>query len=400
MIHITAKARRRRTVFALVCLIVTALLTVACGADSASPATVDAGSADAPGTAGLGAAAADTPAESAGEELPTSVTVPTTEGGDQIAKPTPTTLNIQPTPTTVPAEPTSTTVIEREPTPAPKATDEPTPDDTPATPPPADPTSVEEQPVQTYPAADCIVSLSMATGWEWWCGGQPCAADDLACPTEAPGPTEACYRGLGPADGTQWSCDGVVCQPPSQPCGAVPSWVAVEPYPPFPGDPLNCVTTPCPSIDVSCDVSDSGPIEVGEMIVLSSTIQPADYGYGVELFFHHGDGFVDPRGYSEAYYEAEGIYSVELEWHSLGVSGRVYCGDVIVGSGISSEPLVNTEQYIGLTVDAATTLATSNGFTTRIVRIDDELFIVTMDFSETRLNFEIDDGFVTLVKIG
>lgn len=61
---------------------------------------------------------------------------------------------------------------------------------------------------------------------------------------------------------------------------------------------------------------------------------------------------------------------------------------------------IDTSVYIGLSEQEATELANSKGLTSRVVRIDSEEFMVTMDYSPTRLNFEIDGGKVTSVTLG
>lgn len=45
-------------------------------------------------------------------------------------------------------------------------------------------------------------------------------------------------------------------------------------------------------------------------------------------------------------------------------------------------------------------LADENALPSRIVRVDDESFGVTDDYRPDRLNFEVDDGVVTVVTLG
>lgn len=61
---------------------------------------------------------------------------------------------------------------------------------------------------------------------------------------------------------------------------------------------------------------------------------------------------------------------------------------------------IDTDIYLELSEDEAVQLAKENGLESRVVRIDDEHFPMTMDYMPTRLNFEIDNGEVTLVTIG
>ena len=63
-------------------------------------------------------------------------------------------------------------------------------------------------------------------------------------------------------------------------------------------------------------------------------------------------------------------------------------------------PDLSVDDFVGLTEDEATSLANENGLDNRIVRVDDEFFAVTRDFRPSRLNFEIDDGIVTVVTLG
>ena len=71
----------------------------------------------------------------------------------------------------------------------------------------------------------------------------------------------------------------------------------------------------------------------------------------------------------------------------------------------SSEPIqvtpdLTTDDFIGLTEQEAAAVAEENIITYRVVRIDDEFFAVTEDFNPGRLNFEIDNGVITIVTTG
>jgi len=63
-------------------------------------------------------------------------------------------------------------------------------------------------------------------------------------------------------------------------------------------------------------------------------------------------------------------------------------------------PDLSTDDFIGLSEADAGALADENSIPWRITRIDDEHRIVTMDYSPSRLNFELDDGVVTVVTLG
>ncbi len=68
------------------------------------------------------------------------------------------------------------------------------------------------------------------------------------------------------------------------------------------------------------------------------------------------------------------------------------------GSGGKAE--ADAAAYVGLTKKAAIAKADAAGTPWRIVREDDESFIVTLDYEPERLNFEIDDGTITKSTLG
>ncbi len=63
-------------------------------------------------------------------------------------------------------------------------------------------------------------------------------------------------------------------------------------------------------------------------------------------------------------------------------------------------PEISTEDFIGLTELEAAALVEENQLDARTVRIDDEFFAVTQDLIPSRLNFEFDDGVITVVTFG
>lgn len=63
-------------------------------------------------------------------------------------------------------------------------------------------------------------------------------------------------------------------------------------------------------------------------------------------------------------------------------------------------PDLTTDDFVGLSEAEATALAEENILEFRIVRVDGEWFGVTDDYRPGRLNFEIDDGVVTVVTLG
>jgi hypothetical protein len=66
-------------------------------------------------------------------------------------------------------------------------------------------------------------------------------------------------------------------------------------------------------------------------------------------------------------------------------------------SPTSTDPTV---AVIGLTVDQATTWATANGYTVRVVEVDGVGQVVTMDYKLDRINLVVAKGVVTSAKMG
>ena len=69
-------------------------------------------------------------------------------------------------------------------------------------------------------------------------------------------------------------------------------------------------------------------------------------------------------------------------------------GAVAYASKTSSDPR-DPKSYIGLTESGATSRAKQNNIDYRVVRRDNERYLVTMNMRNDRLNFEIDKGIVT-----
>lgn len=55
---------------------------------------------------------------------------------------------------------------------------------------------------------------------------------------------------------------------------------------------------------------------------------------------------------------------------------------------------------LGKTLEEATKLSKSNGFSLRVTREDDNLYIVTQELRPDRINLEIDNEKITSAKIG
>lgn len=117
------------------------------------------------------------------------------------------------------------------------------------------------------------------------------------------------------------------------------------------------------------------------------------------ISFDHGDGTIDPRSTSFAYYESTGSYDVTMAWELGGVTGSMACGTVHVVADDGPDDF-DPADYVGQILGAAQNLANANGLIARVVRIDDDWLIVTQDFRTDRVNFELDNGIVTVAKIG
>jgi hypothetical protein len=70
------------------------------------------------------------------------------------------------------------------------------------------------------------------------------------------------------------------------------------------------------------------------------------------------------------------------------------------GSRHSSTSDTSAKSYVGLTEKEAIAKAEASDTPWRITREDDETFLVTQDFVENRINFEIDNGKVTKATYG
>jgi len=133
-----------------------------------------------------------------------------------------------------------------------------------------------------------------------------------------------CLVGNGPADGFVWVCDGEIC-PRGQPRAGCPPYPITGCHPTVFGNTI-CID-PEPSPTISCTISNN-QIAVGETTVFTAVqVGPA---IPVDFVFDHGDGTLDPRPRSEAYYASPGSYVVRLRWNHAGGSGVSDCGTVTV----------------------------------------------------------------------
>jgi phosphosulfolactate synthase (CoM biosynthesis protein A) len=57
--------------------------------------------------------------------------------------------------------------------------------------------------------------------------------------------------------------------------------------------------------------------------------------------------------------------------------------------------IITEKQYVGKTLDEATKYAEEGGFEVRIVEIDGQSKMLTMDAKSNRINFRLNGGFIT-----
>jgi hypothetical protein len=57
--------------------------------------------------------------------------------------------------------------------------------------------------------------------------------------------------------------------------------------------------------------------------------------------------------------------------------------------------IITERQYVGKTIDEATKYAEEGGFEVRVVEVDGQAKMLTMDAKSNRINFRIRGGYVT-----
>ena len=57
--------------------------------------------------------------------------------------------------------------------------------------------------------------------------------------------------------------------------------------------------------------------------------------------------------------------------------------------------IITERQYVGKTLDEATKFAEEGGFEVRIVEVDGQSKMLTMDAKSNRINFRLNGGFIT-----
>ena len=278
---------------------------------------------------------------------------------------------------------------------------------------------------------DCYVGPGAADEAVWWCGGQICTigAPHYGCPTGSPTrpylrfdctisdtdiavneiitlaavhePVNVPLRfAFSHGDGTvdnrsqsqaHYEAPGVYRVTllweyfggkGSTPCGSV----VVRPV----GTPS---PTPTPVVaQIGCSVAPGRTVQVNETLTFTAFQSPANVP--VSYVFDHGDGTLDATSESHAYSAAPGFYDVRLNWAHGNQSGTTFCGTVTV------EPNFSAGDYLGRTPESAEARAANRGLTTRIVRIDDQVFPGTSDYRLDRLKVEVDANKVTNAYLG
>lgn len=371
---------------------------------------------------------------------PTSLVTPTTDPSSTATAVPPSTAIPENTATPGPAAsstPLATAALTAttRPIPTAQATAQPTATQPTATPRPATATAVPPTPTptSTWVNPDCFVGPGAADEPVWWCGGKICVVGSphYGCPSTVPAqpyvlidctisdsdievneiitltavqtPADAPVRyafshGDGTIDNTSvsrafyeapgsytvtllWQYNG---GKGSKSCGTVHVRPVNAPTP---------TVTPTPdAVQIGCSISPRRPVEVNETLTFRAFQSPANVP--VTYVFDHGDGTLDETSQSLAYYAAPGFYQVRLNWAHDGQSGTTFCGTVTV------EPNFSASDYLGRTPESADALAISRGLTTRIVRIDDQVFPGTEDYRLDRVNIEVDANIVTEAYLG
>ena len=63
--------------------------------------------------------------------------------------------------------------------------------------------------------------------------------------------------------------------------------------------------------------------------------------------------------------------------------------------GLRDNGIITERQYVGKTLDEATQFAEEGGFEVRIVEVDGQSKMLTMDAKSNRINFRVSGGFIT-----
>lgn len=215
-------------------------------------------------------------------------------------------------------------------------------------------------------------------------------------PTATPSPTETPQPTATPQPATP-----TPDRDPEPTATATPEPTTTPEVTPTPEGPPTPTPSPTPGgpdgIAVSCAANPaSKTLRVEEFITFEALQDPVSPG--LSFTFNHGDGTVNFGESSIVRYAAPGNYVVTLAWSGGEDSGTVPCG-VIEVTGVGAGTF-QPRDYVGLPESDARGLAATRVLNVRITRRDDEQFPGTADFRQDRINFEIDDGIVTVASLG
>lgn len=285
----------------------------------------------------------------------------------------------------VSAEPTTT--AEALPFPAPTSSSD-QPSSAPTEAPIATTAPIDPQPTATDIPAPTALPLPSETAEASEEATPTPTATATPTPTEEPEPT-ATPR---PATPTPSGDPTPTATATPEPTATVEPTVEGTPTPtptPTPGGPQG--------IAVQCEADPaSRSLRVEDTITFRALQEPVSPPLG--FTFNHGDGTINIGSSSIVRYAAPGNYVVTMAWSRGDESGTVPCGTIeVTGVGAGA---FQPGDYVGLGEADASALARSRTLEVRVVRRDDEQFPGTADFRRDRINFEIDNGIVSVASLG
>ncbi len=276
----------------------------------------------------------------------------------------------------VSAEPTST--VEALPFPAPTSSSDPAPTRSPV----ATTAPVEAEPTATELPAPTALPLPSATAEPT---NTPTATPT---PTETPAPT-ATPRPAAPTPDRDPGPTATATPEPTITPTPTPEGTPTPTPTPTPGGPegiaVSCTTNPA-----------SKTMRVEDTITFQAVQEPISPV--LSFTFNHGDGTINIGPSSIVRYAAPGNYVVTMAWSRGEDTGTVSCG-VIEVTGVGGGAF-QPGDYVGLSEADGRALAGSRVLEVRITRRDDEQFPGTADFRRDRINFELDNGIVTVASLG
>lgn len=159
--------------------------------------------------------------------------------------------------------------------------------------------------------------------------------------------------------------------------------------------PVVTVSGGIAQVGISCTISPTGVVNVGEQVQLRAVQQNrASVAYQFDL----GDGTSASGQSVTASYDQPDNYVVTLRWRLADEVGVVDCGMVRVV--LKQELADSVADFVGLSESQAEALAVERTLTLRVTRRDLILLPGTQDFRLDRVNVELDEGFVASASIG